>query len=208
MLLFGISLILLLGMNSVFATSEVGIGIKWSTDTEVVPQGNTTCLSYGIYNPFDTPVMGFLTAKGNLTNLTIPTEPVEIPAYTYANKSIKEQLCFAIPNVYGGNWLTGLSCPSNPITYKGAIVAAYTLPSRTGSGTGSATGTSFAAPLTLIVGCDSRGFNIFGLIAIVVTIAAISSIACIKYNGERKRKKKAEDIEAIEALGNEDKKTR
>lgn len=54
---------------------EAGIGMQWFTVEATAVEGETLCIGYGLYNPFDTPVQGYLDVSGDLVKLTPYAEP-------------------------------------------------------------------------------------------------------------------------------------
>ncbi len=54
---------------------EAGIGMQWFTVEATAVEGETLCIEYGLYNPFDTPVQGYLDVSGDLVKLTPYAEP-------------------------------------------------------------------------------------------------------------------------------------
>ena len=134
-------------------SADVGIGLKWFTESEYVNEGEQKCITYDIYNPFDTDVTGFLEATDDLEKISHAEEPKLIPAHTSSSKAIPTQVCFNVPMVYKEESFFGLlpkkQCSEGEVTIRGEVVAAYKLTG--GTGTGSMTGASFAAPLKIRV---------------------------------------------------------
>lgn len=177
--------------------ATVGIGIKWFTDTEYVRENSQKCISYGLYNPFDENVSGYLTAIKELADMYETEDPKLISAGVASNKSIGTEICFNIPKVYeeecliGNMFLCKRKCENGAgipiikedtsitgktefkqVIYKGEVMAAYYL-DREGGGVGSATGTSFAAPLKLKVRCEAKEINWTPVYLLVLLIIAI-----------------------------------
>ncbi len=136
------------------AAADVGIGLKWSTESEFVSEGQEKCVSYGIYNPFDTDVNGYLRGTKDLSTIYRAEEPKLISG-TSSSEAIPTEICFTVPPTYEEESILGFlpqkKCPEKNAEIRGEVVAAYTLGA--GVGTGSATGASFAAPLRLRVRC-------------------------------------------------------
>lgn len=159
-------------------SADVGIGLKWFTEAEVVNEGEQKCVTYGIYNPFDTDVTGFLTATRELEGFYQAEEPKLIPAHTSSNEAISAQMCFNVPKVYKEEFYFGYlpqrQCSEDEIMLKGEVMAAYMLSGR--AGTGSVTGVSFAAPMMLRVRCTPLERNwmpVFILIVLVMVVGII-----------------------------------
>jgi len=156
--------------------ATVGVGIKWKTESEIVKEGSSVCITYGLYNPFDEDVMAFLKATGDLENISKAEEPKLIPAGTDSEHAIPTQICFTIPKVYKEDcllfgYLCERKCEEEQVILKGEVIAAYQ-PKGIG-GTGSATGSSFAVPLRLLVECEPMERDLtplYLLIALVVLL--------------------------------------
>lgn len=158
------------------AEATVGVGIKWKTESEIVEEGSTQCITYGLYNPFDEDVMGFLEVTGDLENISKAEEPKLIPAGTDSEHAIPTQICFFIPKVYKEDCLLpGLfcekKCEEEQVILKGQVVAAYQL--KAIGGTGSTTGSSFAVPLSLIVKCEPVKRNLMPLYLLIALVAVL-----------------------------------
>jgi hypothetical protein len=159
-----LKVILILFLLARFASADVGIGLSWNTESGVVREGMRHCMTdnYRIYNPFDTDVMGYLQASGNLSPIASPEEPKLVPAGTYADKAIPTEICFDIPKVYRekchlGIFLCEQECKEEKVVFDGHISAMYVL--KGPAGTGSAVGSSVAAPLELSVVCEPHGID-------------------------------------------------
>lgn len=172
-----------------FANASVGIGLKWSTESEMVNEGKELCINYGLYNPFDQDVTGYLEATKELNSSFTSEQPKLIPANTSSNNSINSEICFKFDNVYKKKCILGLFCErkcDKLKTYSGEVMAAYSLPEK-GGGTGSVVGTSFAAPLKLTVKCEPLERNkglLYSSIAVIVIIILI-----IIFLSKRKKRK-------------------
>ncbi|MCK5040265.1 MAG: hypothetical protein KAR87_04830 [Candidatus Aenigmarchaeota archaeon] len=191
--------------------ATVGIGIKWFTDTEFVSENSQKCISYGLYNPFDEDVIGYLTATKGLEDIYEAEDSKLIFAGVASNKSIGTKICFSIPQVYekdcliGNIFLCKRTCEDGvgiplvrdedsitgkaefkKIIYEGEVMASYTL--NTGGGAvGSATGTSFAAPLKLTVRCEAEERNWMPVYIVLLVLIILMYLAVLK---RKKRDKK------------------
>ena len=132
----GILLMLIMLTFFSSASATVGIGLKWVTESQIAQPGENTCVTYGIYNPFNRDVNGYLEATGDLEEIYTAESSKLIPAGTSSQNAIQTEICFKAPNRPGA-------------ILQGEVVAAFR-PADV-SGTGSAVGTSFAAPLTLTI---------------------------------------------------------
>lgn len=160
------------------ASADVGIGLKWFTESGIADEEATSCIQYGLYNPFSTNVTGYLTATRELSDLySTPEGEKLVPAGTFAKDALMTQICFEIGDVYkeecmAGDFLCKLECKEKEVTYEGEVAASY----RTGGavgGTGSAVGTSMAAPLTLTVRCTPHPVDYTPLYMLIVGIIII-----------------------------------
>lgn len=155
--------------------ADVGIGIKWTEESAFVSEGQKKCLNYGIYNPFDTDVTGFLTATKDLEALYESEDPKLIPAETSSSEAIPTEICFEIPKLYNEESILGLfkkrSCDEQQVTLTGEVMAAYKLGDATG--TGSITGASFAAPLRLKVTCNPLERDMLPLYVVLIAILMV-----------------------------------
>ncbi|MCK5476775.1 MAG: hypothetical protein KAI55_02555 [Candidatus Aenigmarchaeota archaeon] len=174
-------LVLLLGIIVLMpiVDATVGIGIKWFTVGEYVNENSQYCLEYGLYNPFDEEVFGYLTAVKDLENIYEAEEHKLIPSETSSKKAIMTKICFNIPKTYKedcliGNLLCERTCNEEQVVYNGEVMAAYELKGNAG-GTGSATGTSFAAPIKLMVECEPKNRD-WTLVYILVFLAIVICI--------------------------------
>jgi len=136
--------------------ADVGIGLKWGTEGETVQEDVKHCVTYFLYNPFDTDVMGYLKASGELEELVEAEEAKLIPAGTSSDEAIATAICFNVPKIYEetcglGGFSCERLCEEPQKIYKGEVQAAYNL--NYAGGTGSATGTSVSARMKLLVNC-------------------------------------------------------
>lgn len=158
--------------------ATVGIGLKWFTESEYVKEGTIKCIDYGLYNPFDQDVRGYLVATKDLESLYDAEKPKLIPANTSSKNAILTKICFKIPKkVYQENCILGMMCKKKcenieEKSYKGEVIAQYDI-SRPNQGVGSVVGSSFAAPLELKVKCEKKERNWLPLILVVIIVAAI-----------------------------------
>jgi hypothetical protein len=160
------------------AAAEKGVGIMWMTQSEVVKEGQTDCVNYSVYNPFNEDTSIYLSASGALQPFVIESQPVLVPANTTHDKAIPISLCFNVPKVYKEDCVAGIACSrscSEPeVAYVGEVIAAMakTENAMTG-GAGSATQAAASAPLTLKVACEPVARTWTPIIAIIIAIAVI-----------------------------------
>lgn len=163
-------------------TATVGIGLKWYTESEFVDEEVQLCRSYGIYNPFDTDVTGFLRATEELGEIYEAEAPKLISAGISSSEAIPTQICFNVPKVYEEKSYFGFlpqrQCNEEEIILKGEVIAAYDLSG--GTGTGSVTGASFAAPLRLRIRCTTMERNLTPAYFLVILIIAVIALIYLK----------------------------
>jgi len=160
--------------------ADVGIGIRWNTEWAEVNENSKACITYGLYNPFDTQVNGYLKATKDLEKLAETEDPKPVPAGTSSNHTIPTEICFNIPKVYEEDCLfLGMLCEKKceepKKAYDGEVLASYK--SLSIGGMGSATGSSFAVPLRIEVKCNpyQRDFTpVYVLVLAVVIIALLA----------------------------------
>jgi len=192
---------------------SAGVGIKWEQESFVVNEGEKTCLSYSVYNPWpqDTSVQIELPEdlKGILTSQEAETKLV--PANTASSSAIPVKFCFKIPETYAkecliGGFLCKQDCSEPQKVYEGEV-SVKSVPGDTtisGSG-GSTTAMSVSAPLKLKIKCDAHSTD-FSLVWIVLVIIALIGIIIIIYRKyrtpekERKKEKLAQLKEEMKKL--------
>ncbi len=145
------------------AAAEKGVGIMWSTQSEVVKEGQLNCVNYTVYNPFDEDANIYMTASSELESLVEDTTPILVPAGTTHDMGIPVSLCFDIPKQ---------TCATE-VTYTGDVLAVEKSTSESGAdAAGSATRAMASAPLTLKVTCPPSEIN-WTLMLIVAAVAIV-----------------------------------
>jgi hypothetical protein len=178
-----------------------GVGIVWDSQTEMVNEDTTHCLTYGIYNPWDEDVTALLDVSGEIANVLEDREstPTLIKAHTYHGEAIPVKLCFLVPRVYEHDCLIGGSvcekeCTEESVSYKGEILVKEQKEGAIAAASGSVTALGVATPLTLKVACsphDRDWTGVYGLGAgLVVILIALLIAARVRFS----RKKKAEGL--------------
>lgn len=191
-------MMLLSGIILAFALVQIasaGVGIKWEQESFSVKEGEKTCLTYSVYNPWpeDTYVSIELpdSLKSVLTSQEAETKL--IPANTASKDAIPLKFCFKIPKVYSqeclaGSFICKKECKEEQKVYEGDV-SVRSVPANTaisGSG-GSATSMAVSAPLRLRVQCKSTGFD-FTLVYVALVIISALVIFLILFNKYRKPK--------------------
>ena len=122
-----------------------GVGLKYGLEYTTLSEGKETCLSYGIYNPWDESVITELTADEELAQFVNKPKTKEIPGGTSSGDAISIKVCFDIPP----NTLE--NCGETRV-FEGNVIAKEKK-ELSADGIGSATSTVVTAPLTIEVVC-------------------------------------------------------
>ncbi len=172
------------------ASARKGVGLKWSTETEIVNENSEHCIEYGVYNPWDEDVRVSLGVGGELQQVVTSQESEVklIPAHTYHNESIPVTLCFTVPKVYKedcmlGDFLCEQKCEQDQVVYNGEVVANEVKEGGAGA-MGSATALGVSTDLKLKVNCVKHGRD-WSLVYIVVIVVVVLLLIGFLY----KRKK-------------------
>lgn len=142
------------------ALADVGIGLRWNTESAVVPQNAVSCVTYTLFNSYGENVNGALVASGSIAQFYSPnhSDPdIGVPSGT-GPPGIPSRICFDVKQVYPescalGPFLCRQACPAEEVTFRGEVVAVPKRPGAPVAGTGSAAGIAVSAPLTLRVAC-------------------------------------------------------
>ncbi len=191
-------LILLMVMSlSQVAFARKGVGIVWTTETEIVNEGASHCIGYGIYNPWDEDVTATLSVSDELKGIITKedTDPKFVPAETYHDQAIPVEFCFKLARVYARDCLIGgmlceQTCSEPQVEYSGSILA---VEEQTGgaTGTGSATSLGVSVPLKIKVGCNAHARD-YTPVYVVVIIIALLLIGWILYKKQKSNANKQE----------------
>lgn len=165
--------------------AEKGVGIMWATQSEIVKEGQSNCISYSVYNPFSESASIYLSATGELTQFVVDTQPITVPAGTTHDKAIPVSLCFNIPTVYEKSCTAGIvcgrDCTEPQVSYAGEVVAAEQTAGETGAGTaGSATRAVASAPLTLKVACEPQAKNWTPVFVIAIVLVLLLGLVALR----------------------------
>ena len=159
------------------AFAATGVGIKYAFEEAEVIQNDITCLSYKVYNPFDSGITATVIADGDFADYQFRPKKVELPANTRSADSKEIDICFKIPKIVE-------NCDAPPIL-TGNVVATTTEEDSVFSGSGARANIAVAAPLDLKVICGTPigmtimnsiepniflGIGIGGLIALIIFI--------------------------------------
>jgi len=180
-------LILFLFIISV-VKATVGVGITYGNEELFLNEFKENCITYKIYNPFDSDVTATVDVGGGIASLVTKIEPKQLylPGFigldndTVAklanNKETK--VCFK-PNTL--RWP-----PFYPVIISGVVLAKAARGDV--SGTGSATVSSVQAPLTLRIGSMKIFYNFIIILVIIIALIIIFVLRMKKKLPKRKRK--------------------
>ena len=185
-------ILLVIGLSQ-FVLARKGVGMVWTTETEIVNEGASKCISYGIYNPWDEDVTATLDVSDELKPilLKIDSKPQFIKGETFHDAAVLTEFCFKVARVYSrdcliGNMLCEQTCSETPIEYSGSVIA---LEEQSGeaSGTGSATSLGVVVPLKIKVACNESSRN-YTPVYIIIIVIALGLIAWILYRNKNANK--------------------
>jgi len=165
------------------ASARKGVGIVWSTESEVVDELSTTCITYGLYNPWDEDVYAVLDVSDELKVAVTEkeAEPKLISAGTSHQNAVPVELCFVTAKAYEEDCLVdGIICEQQckqaEVDYEGKVEA-NERPTGTAGGTaGSVTSLGVSVPLRLKVRCvpHPRDWTVVYAAIIIVAVIAIA----------------------------------
>jgi len=162
---------------------SAGVGLKWDREALVVDEGERTCFTYNVYNPWPDESFVEIEVSEELESVITyqESETKFIPAHTSSDKAIPVEFCFDVPFVYEnqkdcliGNFVCKQECEGEQKIYDGDVIVTE-VPSPAGEGGvgGSAASAAVSAPLTIKVRCDSQARNytpVYLLTALIVII--------------------------------------
>lgn len=157
---FTLALFTAIFLMAVFSASpagaDVGVGLHATANAGTLAEdGQLFCMTYTIYNPFDTDVNATLAAEGGIAQLVTRIDaPVLLPGRTGLENGKEAKICFGKKGAFGK------AC--EPGSYDGSVAASIT----DGGG-----GTSASAqPLRLTVTCGENR-NYYKIAAAIVALA-------------------------------------
>ena len=173
-------------------SARKGVGLVWSTQTEVVEEGSVHCIEYGVYNPWDEDVNAMLTASEDFSEIITDEESdtKAIVAKTYHDSAIPVELCFRVPEVYAEDCLVGglfceQKCEELEKNYRGEIVVSESKEDTSlgGGAAGSSTALGVSAPLSLKVRCiaHSRDWTLLYASLLIIALAILGVALYRKY---------------------------
>jgi hypothetical protein len=183
-----------------------GVGIKWDKESLLVNEGDKSCMTYSVYNPWPEDSYAMIELSKELQGvLTLQeAETKFIPANTKSTDAIPVKFCFEIPQVYQedclvSNYVCKQDCTEEQKVYLGEVVVKSTAPPKEiGDTGGSTTSMSVSAPLTLKIRCNAHARD-FTLVYSVLAVIALIVILALIYRKYRKPKL-ARDKEKLKKL--------
>jgi len=186
--------------------ASAGVGVKWEQESFLVNDGENTCLTYSVYNPWPEDSSVQIELPENLKNLLTSQEAETkiVPANTPSSSAIPVKFCFKVPRVYARDCLVGgfickQECKEEQVVYDGEV-SVKSVPGNaemSGSG-GSATQMAVSAPLRLKIVCKPHGRD-FSLVYISLAVIAAIVIVVILFRKYRKpeSERKKEKLEHL-----------
>ncbi len=191
---------------------SAGVGIKWDQESALVNEGEKTCLTYSIYNPWPENTYVVIEPSEEFKDILLLQDVKSklIPADTKSTSAIPVEFCFKIPEIYEkdcwiGNIACKQECKEEQKEYSGKIIVkSVPPPTEIGGSGGSATTMSVSAPLRIKIRCSahSRDFTIIYLMSAIISLLVIGFILYKKY----RRPKIQRDKERLKKLQEEIKK--
>ncbi len=172
--------LLILAFFISLSAARTGPGLVWNTESETLSEGETRCLTYSLYNPWEDSGTFQLSVSGSLVNLS--STNISASHYLIGSTMRKDALpilvCFHAPRrVYPQDCILGYFfcktvCPKNLTSYSGEIQASLisnqSLPSF-----GSSTTLSISAPLDLKIACTSTSSSIFEVVVLIFLVLCL-----------------------------------
>jgi hypothetical protein len=191
----------------IFTTfASAGVGIKWSQESFLVSEGEKTCLSYSVYNPWPEDSSVRIEVSDNLKSILISQEAEtrSVPANTSSAKAIPLDFCFEIPEVYSKkciieDFLCKKDCLEEQLVYEGEIsIKSFPADADISGSGGSTTEMSVSAPLRLRITCTPHSTD-YRLVYILLAVISLIGIIVILYRRFRKpeKERKKEELERL-----------
>ena len=191
--------VLLVFTLSLHMISAAGIGLKWSRESALVPENKKTCMTYYIYNPWQTDTYVQMKLSDSMQDIvsSYESERKLVPAGTSSSEAIPLEFCFKTPILYERDcWIGNLlfckqECQEDMKVYSGEIEAVELSEAefKSGSAGGSKTQMSVSAPINVRVQCIASDRNLSLIYIIVALIAGtLLAIRLIKRRKESKKK--------------------
>lgn len=183
---------------------SAGVGLKWSQESVIAIEHKKACITYYVYNPWDSDTYVQIELSDEMQNIVASYESEKklIPAHTSSGEALPIEFCFKTPYIYErdcwiGNFLfCKQECNEEMEIYSGDIEAVEISEANfksSGAG-GSATQMSVSAPIKVGVQCVAHDRNL-SLIYIVVALIA-GTLLTLNILKRRKSKRKSKSIKS------------
>jgi hypothetical protein len=169
--------------------ADVGVGIQWGVEEIFVNDNQENCLSYKIYNPFNSDVTATVSVSDDLIKYISSVEPEQVFLSGYQGdpndnaaklaNSKNVEVCFN-----GNIWRWP---PFYPIDLEGGVLAGSS-PGNVVGITGSTVASVVHAPLTLHVGSLSNYYKFVVILVVVLILLAIVILKIMKKLPKSKKK--------------------
>lgn len=185
---------------------SAGVGIKWDQESVVVNEGEKTCLTYEVYNPWPEESYVKIELSGEIEGILTNQESEEklVPANTASGEAIPIKFCFKAPELYEKDCLLGSlvckrECNEEQRIYSGEVVVkSIPIPAQIGGSGGSATTMAVSAPLNIKIRCNSHSRN-FTLVYVFFALVFGVFTAVLLYS-RYKKPELERDREKLEKL--------
>lgn len=184
-----------------FPLVSAGVGISWDRESALIPENEETCLTYKVYNPWESDTYAKIELSDSLNEIISSgySDVKFIPAQTSSGEAIPVTFCFKTSKVYSEDCLMGNSfceqtCTEEMKMYSGEVEVIETAKDASLSGTGgSATQMSVSAPLNVRVQCvaHSRSFaSLYVTIAVIAGVLLLLNYLRIQKGTVKKKKRR------------------
>ena len=191
-----VTLLIMSLLSLTLVSARKGVGLVWSTETEVVHEGGVHCVEYGVYNPWDEDVRAVLGVSDNLRDVIVreESEVKLVGAGTLHDVAVPFEFCFRVGKVYDADCLFGglvcrQDCLGEEVVFDGKVMVLEESGS-SGGGTGSATSLGVGVPLKLRVKCVAHGRD-WGLVYLLVVLVCLVWIGVLlhgRFKHHRRRR--------------------
>jgi len=167
--------------------ASAGVGIKWDEERVLVLEEETTCLTYGVYNPWEEDSKAVISVSEEISAglNSFEGESVFVSANTGSRESLPIEFCFETKEIYerdcliGDKFICGRNCMEGQEVFSGEVL--ITEVNSLEEGQSSVTVSSVSAPLEVEVVCvphsKKTSFIYFALtlLSIVVILILVRS---------------------------------
>lgn len=205
------SIVLLLLMTSLVSA---GVGLRWEEQSRQIYAGERTCMTYSVYNPFDSDEYVAISVSEELETV-LDLQELEgtlIPAQTSSSEAVPVEFCFTTPeDVYPRDCWVGsgedgsfnLFCKTlcegqEQKAFEGeVVVSSVPAPQEVSGAGGSATAMAVSAPLNLRVQCRESPRNLMPIYLVLVVVALVGLYVTV-HNRKPKAERYAEEMEELQ----------